>query len=223
MRKRKIRQVIVLSLIFPAGIMLWLFYSLIREGADISHQSIPEFSNLFTKETQDKLQTPITFRSKIRQVETNYLFGKNFHVTVSKVILTEDKSLKNIILEKDEPASKDFDVFSEVIDNSHFSLIQYSNKIELVSDLDFTYAGDSINTLAKNDSLYCFYLAAKTFSIAFNGGAAKGFWGGAKGTNKMPLCVAFIKKKKNLYFIVLASNDGENKLEPNLLYQMIQK
>ena len=59
--------------IFIASIFIWLISSMLSEGFDVSRKPIAEYNNLFTEEVQTKLQNPYTFKSKIRQPESNYI------------------------------------------------------------------------------------------------------------------------------------------------------
>ncbi|HEY4327279.1 MAG TPA: hypothetical protein VGN20_25050 [Mucilaginibacter sp.] len=217
-RLRIIMSVSIVSLI----IISWLIYTAVREGSDVSNEIVPEYNNLFNRDAQSKLQTPITFKSKIKGIQTNYILEDRFHVTVFKITLATDQTLNQLINKKNKHSNRNFDVYSAVIDNPYFEMIEYSNKIESVQDIDFHYEGDAIRIVAKNDSLMCYYLEPKTFSLSFNKNSINDIWGQSKGSTKMPISIAFIKKRNVVYCLLLTVNEGKEGFENNLLYSLLK-
>jgi hypothetical protein len=223
MDKNRRLRIIISVLLFPALIMSWLIYTAIREGFDVSNEILPEYNNLFTKEGQNKLRTPITFKDKIKGPQTNYILEGRFHVSVFKIKLETDKKLNELIDLKNQHTSRSFDVDDPIVDNSFFEMIAYSDKIDLVSDVDLSYEGEPVKTIAKNDGITCYYLKIETFSLSFNSNSINDIWGHSKGSDKIPISIAFIKKGKVVYCLLLAIDKGKQEFQPNLLYSLIKK
>jgi len=91
----------------------------------------------------------------------------------------------------------------------------------VASTVHFNFKGDDIKSIAKNDSLYCYALKFKSFSISYNN-ATKDIAAVADEPNT-PAQLAFIKEGKALYIVLLNTKEQHEEIRPNLLYSIINK
>jgi hypothetical protein len=222
--KQRIKVGFIALGLFTVIIFIWLFYSMIREGFDLSRKPLPEYSNLFTKEARSKFPAPYTYKSKIKEPQINYNLDNNFHLTIYRVILVNNKQpLKSLVNLQNERSERSFDAVSSYADDAYLEMTGSAEKIGPISTINFKYQGDSIKTIAKNDSLECYYLKFNTFSILYDKDSVNHIWGQAKKSNAA-IDIAFIRKKKYAYVILLFRMSEENRgFQPDLLYNMLEK
>jgi hypothetical protein len=222
MDKKRLFRIIVLV---PICIILWLVYTMVRNGFDLSREPLPEYNSLFTKDVQSQLQHPFVYKSKIREPESNYILDNDFHLTVYKLDLrTNNMPLNRFLILDNEYSNKGFNAVSNYADDSILEMTRASNKIGPVSTLHFKHQGNLIKVIAQNDSLVCYYLKFKNFSLSYDGDSDKDICGQIKKSDNASISLAFIKKKKSLYVIMLFKTKDENKdFQPDLLFSMIKK
>jgi hypothetical protein len=221
-KKRRLR-IILAFLLFPACIILWLIISLVRNGSDVSRKPLSEHNNLFTKEVQGQLLNPFVYKSKIREPESNYILDNDFHLTVYKLDLKSDKPLSQILRLTGNP-NRSYEPYGSYAEESYLKLTRSENKNDSISNVNFRYKGIPIRTIVKNDSLACFYLKFNAFSLSDDEDSDNDVWGEAQHSDHAVLSLAFIKKKKSLYVIMLFKTKDENRdFQPDLLYSMIKQ
>jgi len=210
--------------VYFASQFLWLGYVMLRNGFNISRKPLSEYNNLFAVEVQDKLQEPYVYKSKIREPESNYILPDDFHLTVKKIDLRFDKSLSEIIKLEYKQSQHIEQPFSSYSEDSRLNLQATEREIDTVSTISLRYQGISIITMAKNDTLVCYYLRFKRISISYDGNSYSDIWGESQGATDAVISLAFLKKKKSLYIIMLFKTKDENRdFQPDMLYSLIKK
>ena len=162
------------ALIVIAGIVLFIFgsmiYTLIEDDGATSHAPLPEYHNLFSRETQSKLNLLITTKGNNRGISSSYVYDSRFNIFVYKVVLKNKLSLKEIIKYKNEGSSSNIFVINGGLPSFNFDMKINAGKINPVSTVKFKFDGDSIKSIVDNDTLRCYYYKFETFSINFNDG-----------------------------------------------------
>jgi hypothetical protein len=222
-RKIRIRFVLFVLAIFIAVNIFPLVFVALRNGTDISLIPLPEYNDLFIEGIQSQLTHAHIYRSKIREPESNFILSNNFHLTVKKIKLSADKPLNEILILQNKQSEYSYQVFGSYADDEFLHLRGGTEKIDTVSKVNFWYRGNFIK-ISENDSLHCYYLKFKNFSISYDGNSDYDLWGEAKSADDAAISLAFLKKKKSLYIIMLFRTENEKQdFKPDMLYSFIKK
>jgi hypothetical protein len=198
-----------------------MIYTMLDDQETSSKIPLKEYNNLFSKETQDKLQILATVKSRNREPISTYIYDTRFNLCVLKVILFKNSDLKNVIKYQNRTSYKTLNATYSGLPSSNFDMSIKAGKSVIVSLLYFKFSGDSIKSIVKNDSLYCYYLKFKTFSINYNN-EPYDVIGNADESN-IPASIAFKKRGDFLYIIIITVAKGKEELQPGLLYSLINK
>ncbi len=213
--------IVILYVLFD---VVKLFFLVAKEGGDISDVPLPEFNNLFTKETQSKLNGTTVFYSKVKQPESRYTFDNNFRIEVYKLILSQDKPLTQLLNFQNKHSSNDFDGFDQAFgDVTQMELARASGKLGSISNIKVTYQAILFKPIAENDSVACYFLKTNNFSIGYDDTSDYDILGNSKNSTDVELGLAFVKKHTSLYIIMLLTKDKNQSIPPDMLYSFIQK
>jgi hypothetical protein len=222
-RKIRIRVVLIILGIYVLGNFSYLGYRAFINGTDLTFKPLPEHNNLFIKEMQGELQKPFVYKSKVREAESNYNLPDDFHLTVSKLDLRSDKSLSQILKLQGNPI-RSYEPYGSYDEDSILKMTRTTDEVDVVSIVNLRFQGSLLKRIIKNDTLACYYLKFKKFSISYDENSDNDIWGESEGANNAVISLAFIKKKKFLYVIILFKNKNEDRdFQPDLLYSYIRK
>jgi hypothetical protein len=199
-----------------------LIYTMVRSGFDTSKNTLPEYNALFAPNALPKLKVLSTYKSNIRQATSSYIYDDKFNVFVYKIILSKEVSLKNLISCKNEGLS----IFQDLNITSGLPSLGFQMKINSwqtskVSSIELVSAGDSIQSIIMNDSLFCYYLKFKKFAIGYNNSAYDIV--GYADKLGVPISLAFIEKKNFVYGVLMSKAEDSANMQPDLLYSIIKK
>lgn len=215
--------VVIITLCIVMGIIfLRLIFATLNQHIQTSKAALAEYDNLFATEAKRKLKIVVTAKSATRNPVSNYTYNERFNIEVFKIDLTGDKSLKEILLEKNKHAEEISGILHPEVDNSFFIMKTRIGKVDTTSVINFTFEGDSIQTIAKNDSIACYYLKIGTFSVGYDNNPQVDIWGSQVDEGKVPISIAFLKKKKTIYFLLLHVKMGKQEMTPDILCKIIQ-
>jgi hypothetical protein len=215
--------VVIVTFILVVGfIFTKMIFAMINEHMKSSNKVITEYNDLFTKEAQSKLKILATVETSTRNPVSNYEYDEGFHLKVFKMNLANSDNLEKIINEKNQHANRISDVVNPLVDKPFFEMSYRTGKPDSVSKLNFTFEGDAIQRIAKNDSLACYYLKIGTFAVGYNNDPDNDIWGSAADQGEIPISVLFLKKRRSLYLIFIHVDQGTQEMAPDILYKMIK-
>ncbi len=198
-----------------------LIYTLIYNQETSSKIPLTEYNNLFTNDTQGKLQILATEKGRNRPPVSTYVYDNRFNICVFKVILANNSTLRKIIGYKHATSYGNLFVANGGLPCFNFDMKISEEKVSKVSVVDFKFDGDSIKSIVNNDSLRCYYYKFETFSISYNNGLYDIL---AKADHStIPASVMFVKKGKFLYIIIMSIAEGKEEMPPDILYSLINK
>ena len=219
----RMRVIIALLVLFGLCILYQfarMGYALLDDWPTVSHSSLPEYKSLFSKQAQSKLEIIATTTSKKSLPTSSYVYDNQFNIFVYKEYLSDNSGLTNIMTYQNASDISSNAIYCE-LPSTDFTMRKKIGKSEAVSSVHFSFSGDSIKSIVKNDSLYCYYFKFKTFTINYN---LEPYDIIAKADkSNIPGSVAFIKKGKTLYIIVMSVTEHGQQMQQNLLYSMINK
>lgn len=212
------------SLISFAAIVLVifgrLFFLSITEQGVSTRKVLPEFNNLFTRETQSKLNIPVNYESKYESLSSNYYYNNKYYLSVRSFFVPKNTSIESLISVKNRNPFLTGGTFSD--SNSDFLEMGFKlEKTDSIRKIDLYLDGDSITTVAKNDRMICYYLKAKSFYMYYNGTNSPNIKAEAKHDNT-PVSIAFLKKNNKIYLLMMDIKEAET-MRPDLLYSLINK
>ena len=218
--KRKFIIFGVFGLLFLSCVSL-LIYTVMYNDVSDSTVIVPEYNDLFIKDAQSKLHLIGTEKSRNREIISSYRYDKRFGIFVFKVILSDFSSLKKIISYRNESSHRPWFGLYTPLGGYQYDMNMYAGKSVPVYSVTFQTSGDSIKPIAKNDSFYCYYYKFNTFSIHYNNRpydiVAK------SNRSDIPASILFKKKGDFLYIILMTVEEGEEKMQPDLLYNIVNK
>ncbi|MGF7082256.1 hypothetical protein [Mucilaginibacter sp. UYCu711] len=195
----------------------------IRNGFDSSHTPLPEHTTLLTYSVQSKLPQAFVYKSKIQGAQSNYVFADGFHFTIYQVALKINQPLSRILKLNDKEPNRTYEVFSPYQESEFLKMTKSTSAVDSVSAVYFRYNGQLIKSFVQNDSLAYYHLKYNKFSISYDD-AGNDVWSIAKQSYQPSISVAFIKKEKTLYVVMLYRTENENLDFPaDKLYNMLKK
>jgi hypothetical protein len=195
----------------------------IRNGFDSSHTPVPEHTALLTDSVRNKLPIAYVYKSKIQGAQSNYNLPGDFHLTIYEVALKTNQPLSGILKRNDKEPNRTNEVFSPYKDSKFLKMTKSTSAVDSVAAVYFRYDGQLIKSLVQSDSLAYYHLKYNKFSISYDD-AGNDVWGIAIEHYQPSISVAFIKKKKTLYVVMLYRNEDENIDFPaDKLYNMLEK
>jgi hypothetical protein len=186
-----------------------------------------EDSNLIGEKYRDKLEVNEVYQSKIRNPVSLISFDKRYNLLIHKIHLSGNDSLNNFFHTEIKSVDRTTGVTYIVIDNNLFFQFQYkSEPIKAAQDIYLTLSGDSLQTVAKNDSIISYHLLCHNLSVRY---AMKepidifviGKEKGLGTTITIPIDILFLKQNENLYLLLMTPIDSKSSIEPDLLYNIV--
>lgn len=218
-KKQKYRVFAIMLIMFLVGIFSTIIYTMIDDWETSSKIPLAEHYNLFAEEAQSKLSLLATTKSRNRETTSSYIYDKRFNLFVLKMILVNDYGLKEIINFKNESSYITMNAVYSGLSNYNMDMNIKSGKSVLVSTVNFKQSGGPIKLIQESDRFYCYYYKFKTFSINYND-EPYDIIAEANDT-ALPTSLAFIKKGKFLYIIIMNVAKGKEAMEPKQLYDII--
>jgi len=218
----KIRPIqIILFVVVIAAIFGRLMYLGFTAHGVSTRKILPEFHELFTMEAKSKLNVPFTYESNYESLSSNYYYDDRYYLSVRKFLLAKNTFIENLILEKNGSPFFTGGIFSE--SESNFLDMGFKNKkADTIKHIELYLKGDSITTVAKNDTMLCYYLKAKSFYLYYNGTDFPDIKGEAQHDNT-PVSILFIKKDKKMYLLIMDIKEAGQTMRPDLLYSLVKK
>jgi hypothetical protein len=220
-RKTAGMRIIILAGIVSMGIILFTIHTVMDAQITRSVTSLAEYNNLFAKDVQAKLHILATTTSRKREPISTYIYENKYNICVSKIILSKDLPLKELIRFQNESSYQPLDMFYADIPSFNFHMNIKAGKGAVASVIHFKYSGDSVVIVKKADSLFCYYLKFKTFSINYNNETDDIL--AYSDESIIPAGFAFIKKDRSLYVIIITGADGVKDMKPDLIYRITNK
>jgi hypothetical protein len=185
-----------------------------------------------SKEYWDLFKSPgnmiwdLTDKSKRRNDISQCYYEKQFYILVYKIDTIGSLSLNKFIATTFTGSSLALNVEYKNDDNNyHFRISFKEGPKEKISHVTFKLSGDQTKILQKNDSIAYYYSNFSNLSITTNNNSVADIYGTVKKEfegEQIPIEVLFLKRKSNLYFILLGAKDKHQKLGNSLLYGLLK-
>jgi hypothetical protein len=208
--------------LFMLAGFIWVIIPAIRNGFDLSHTPLTHHVELFKEATRSKLPMAYIYKSKIQGAQSNYNLSDGFHLTIYQVALKDNQALGQILKLNDKNPDRTSEVFTPYVESSFLTMTKSASAVDSVSLVHFRYDGPLMKSLVQNDSMAYYHFKYNKFSISYDD-ASNDVWGVAKEHYQPSISVAFIKKKKVLYIVMLFKVEKEDVDFPaNKLYNMLK-
>lgn len=189
-----------------------------------------EFSQTVPKDYLDLFKVKgISFHesltSKIRNPVSEFYFKKDYYIQVYKVDTSFFLSLDKITAERYIPNPiTTHALYITGTTNLPFD-VNYKLKAQKpVSLIYLTLYGDQSHAIVKNDSMAYYHSTFENFSVKFNHESEQYIFSEVNDNYygmKFPLEIMFLKRKNNLYFILLGVRDNHIGITPGTLQSFI--
>jgi hypothetical protein len=226
MKKNSRQFVLTISVVFVIVVAYILIKLLSLPKTEHLHTlkaALPEYNELFTAEIQSKLQILATVETSSREPVSNYDYDSKYHIKVFKIDLVHAAGLDQMLIERREHTDRLSGFVNPMVHNSFFEMSYMTGKRGPVSKVNFRFDGDTIEKVGKTDSIACYYLKIGTFAVGYDKEAANDIWGSAADNGPIPVSVAFIRKQKFLYLILLNVDRGPQTMQHRALWDILKK
>ncbi len=187
----------------------------------------PDISSLLAEKYRVNLKVIEVNQSKVREPISIIAFNNKYRLVAYKIKLEKDISLNTLLQSeiKDADISNGFSygtIGTDIIYRFRYKagLVKPANQVYL------TFYGDSLRKTAANDTVVAYHLIAGTFSIRYSKedavdilvtGEEKPF--GI--TTKVPIDILFLKRKDDLYLLLLTPETPDDSISADLLYTIV--
>jgi hypothetical protein len=219
--KRRLLIAIFTLVVFAIWAVSNIIYTLISDQQTYSKVPLAEYNNLFSQDVQSKLQILATTTSKNRLPVSTYVFNEKFNISVLKVTLSSASTLEKIIEYRNKYSNKWLNAVYGNLPSFNFNMSIKAGKTVPVSQLYFQFSGDTIKSIVKSDSVFCYYYKFRSFSIHYND-EPYDIIANADVSN-IPASLIFKRRGQFLYIILMTVANGDEQMPPDALYSIIRK
>lgn len=218
---------VILITLFVAFIAYGIYKIFLAFSEDIGMSAtIPkEYLKLFPTEHRQNLVSYYTHFSKVRNPVTNLDYGLDYGLIIYRIDLKNDSSLEEIIKIEDNVTSPTASGVYTVRNQDLFEVRYKSGKPALASEIYLGFRGDSLKTVAKNDSVACYYMECYRFSMRYGKDAAADIYAETKKDpfvrQKLPMSVLLLRRGKTVYFVLMSVNDKKTAMAEDFLYRTV--
>jgi hypothetical protein len=228
---RRIAAFFFLSLLIYVGIKIAKGFDeldrSIAQDLPPSYTLSSEDSTLINKKYINGLRVDEIFRRKGREPVSLIHFENDYHLIINKIHLSKDMPLKNLIHIKNENVDRSsLETYSVIYFNDFYKFQYHATASKPASEIYLTLAGDSLKTIAENDSIISYHLRCENFSIRYSAKEPIDIFVVGRdrplgGTLLIPMDLLFLKRRYALYLLILTPNNSMSKIEGNLLYNIV--
>jgi hypothetical protein len=144
---------------------------------------------------------------------------------ITKIDLKTDISLQTLIHTENIGADASVGHTYATINPGYFSFQYAVEPVPPSTDLYLTFAGDSVQTLFKSDSIVSCHLLCSNFSTRYTEEGPVDIF--IKSNSKLfqrvtvPMDILFLKRKGSCFMLVMTPNDKQTPIPPELLYNIV--
>jgi len=226
MTYKKIRLLFIAA---GVGALAYLIFGFIKMIVDMSQLSsteiatvrtIPsEYLNIFNIEGRGLIANKFTDLNTTRHPISHFDYDHNkYFIVMNKIDIAKDISLNKLINVAYQRTNVSLNVaylgVSEF--NVYFSYLPVPVKTE---EIQLNLNGDSIEEIAKSDSIVNYYLHLESVSLRYKKNGLNDLVLKAK-SDEVPASILFLKRKKIIYVIYM-SNNYDDILPRDLLYNLM--
>lgn len=235
MEKRKKTGTRIILFLCIAGIIIYLIFKIVNAFGDnarafaedlpITYSLAAEDSNLIAVKYRSKITVNKVLNSKVRNSISLVTFDQKYSLIFYKIGLSKDISLKTLINTQIKSVDRSTGYTYSVVDNNFFRFQYKAGIVKPASQIYLTLSGDSLQTIAKNDSTVSYHLLCSNLSLRYTeeepidiyvAGQQKAFGR----TVKIPMDILFLKRNRAVYLLLLVPNNPDASIAPNLLYDI---
>jgi len=199
-----------------------------KEDLPSTYQLPAEDSLLIRDLYRDKINVNVIHNSKVREPISMLFFDQNYHIIIHKIKLARDIPLQSIFHTQIKNARRSTGIPYNLYGDHIFFYFQCKTGLtHPVSEVYLTLSGDSLKTIAENDSIAAYHLLCKNLSVRYEeNGLVDIFVIGKEnilGAPIIPMDILFLRRQKNLYFLLLTPKSQNKVVPPELLYNIFIK
>lgn len=217
---------IILIVVF-LGYVLSIFYKFYLSYSNhigLSKTAPEDYAALF-RQKKDGLEHDCTHLNKKRNPISGFDFEGKYDIIVYKLNLTRELPLKRIIQEERNDAKGASGTVYTNVNQNIFDLYYKSGKPDLASEIYLAFRGDSLKTVAKNDSVACYYMEGYRFSMRYGRDEPADIYAETKKEpfvhQKLPMSVLLLRRGKTVYFVLMSVNDKKTAMAEDFLYRTV--
>jgi len=188
---------------------------------------LPDDSGLIAKKYFDKFKVEEVFNSKSRGPVSYFLFDEKYRVAIYKILIKNNMMFNDSFHVKYEKVGETVGVEYRQLARHSFCLLYRGGANSPASQIFLTLGGDSILSVAKNDSIIGYHLLCHDFSIRYTGDEPNDILFQPKDdfedTEGIPISldILFVKRNGAVYLLLMAPVDRKVSIDPQLLYKMV--
>ena len=184
-------------------------------------------SNLIAEKYRSNIKVLEVRNSKVRNSISLVSFGNDYSIFIYKLNLKSNiklsQLLKTEMKDVDRTTGETYNIFGA---NNYIKFQYKTGSPDSVSNILLTFAGDSLKTIAKNDSIISYHLICSNLSLRYSETApidifVVGKEGSLGRTTPIPLNILFLERGEVVYLLIMTPTDSKYSIPPSLLYNII--
>lgn len=225
--KSKTRKIIYWILgaivVFFIGKIAFQIFKALNQDAPFSKTTLTEYKNLFPPKAIPDLANTWNYNSKVRNQFSLFDYGrkKKYCILVYNIPVVDGFSFNRIITEKrDHPITG---TGGYIVINENYTEFNYKiGRPKKAKEIVLSYVNDNFKLVRSNDGIHLYYYFGSQFSFRLNQEKKPDIYGGVKNNQiKLPYNIAFIKKRKKVYLVILTVNNLSDSFGPNKLNKIL--
>jgi len=213
--------------------VIWLVYGIIKiitttnnNPTKVSEDTVAEYINLFPQSIKSQLITRCTYQSRGRSPISLINYGK-YGLTIYKVDTTVDILMDKVVLKLEE-SNEGSDIVYSKVREPNFKLLYKMDYIKPKGKIILALSGDSVLTTNKNDSLISYYMEFNNFSLRYENENIPDIYAETEEMFRLQnkttsINLMLLKRNKVMYFLMLCPSKKEDKIEKNILYNILYR
>jgi hypothetical protein len=191
----------------------------------ISNQIPAEYLQLFNKSAQKNLLAMNTFNEKAKFPIANIGYDSTYCIQVYKLSSTYMLSLTNSIIESNANGHRPVKTLYTANQENALIIMDKVGELDTPANIYFSLHGDQKQLVLRNDTVVSYYANCHDFSVKYIKNGVQQICADVDDSHKEPtfLETMFLKRNRNLYFIVMSPKLKNAKLKPGILYGLIKK
>lgn len=179
------------------------------------------YADIFPKSKSDLIKSDLTYFSKNRLPVATFNYDKNFKIIVCKFNISNKLNIEdfvNLNLNQSQPA---FGItYNSILFLSDFNFeLNTESKPQKCNHINLSLYGDSISKTLVKDDILDYYLTLDNLSIKLNEEKDPEIIVNKK-QKAIPSEILFLKKRNNLFLLLMIPNTNEYDVKPNSLLNL---
>jgi len=178
------------------------------------------YADIFLKSKSDLIKSDLTYFSKNRLPVATFNYER-FKIIICKFNISDKAKIDELVKLNLGRSQRAFGItYNSILFLNQFNFeLNTESKMQKCNQINLSILGDSINTTRIKDDVLDYYLTLDHLSIKLNGESDPEIFVSKK-DKAVPSEILFLKKRDNLFVVVMIPNTNDYDVKPNSLLNL---